>query len=179
MALAAPGIPRDRPSRRSAVISADFDLSGRTALITGAAGLRQQHAAALVEIGARMISMSLPLESSRGAVLRRGRLTVVRRQQLYNILLRELSHRTEFIVIGSQALYGAVEEDELNIATVINSNDVDFYPVLPVGAATWEELILELGQDSDFAVMRGMPRRRQGARRRLRRQAPADLDGVG
>jgi hypothetical protein len=78
----------------------------------------------------------------------------VRRQQLYNILLRaaEISHRTEFIVICSQALYGAVEEEELNIATVINSNDVDFYPVLLVGAATWEELMLELGQDSDFHV---------------------------
>jgi NAD(P)-dependent dehydrogenase (short-subunit alcohol dehydrogenase family) len=46
----------------------DFDLSGRTALITGAGGLLgRQHAAALAAVGARVLLTDVSVESAEGA----------------------------------------------------------------------------------------------------------------
>jgi hypothetical protein len=76
----------------------------------------------------------------------------VRSQQVYEILKRasEISGWSDFVVIGSQAIHGTIEDPEIEV--VLRSDDVDVYPRggWPESNAMYEELMLQLGQDSDF-----------------------------
>ncbi len=56
------------------------------------------------------------------------------------------------MVIGSQAIHGTVEDPEIEV--VLRSDDVDVYPRggWPESNAMYEELMLQLGQDSDFHI---------------------------
>ncbi len=73
-------------------------------------------------------------------------------EQVYSILRRaaDVTGWTEFVVIGSQAIHGTIENPD--IREVIRSNDVDIYPKGGYGAnnAMWETVLVELGQDSDY-----------------------------
>jgi hypothetical protein len=78
----------------------------------------------------------------------------VRSQQVYEILRRasEISGWSDFVIIGSQAIHGTIEDPE--IEAVLRSDDVDVYPGggWPESNAMYEELMLQLGQDSDFHI---------------------------
>ncbi len=56
------------------------------------------------------------------------------------------------MVIGSQAIHGTIEDPEIEV--VLRSDDVDVYPRggWPDSNAMYEELMLQLGQDSDFHI---------------------------
>jgi predicted nucleotidyltransferase len=79
----------------------------------------------------------------------------VRSAELFDILRRaaEVSGRTEFVVIGSQAVHGTVRDPDID--AVIRSPDVDLYPKADYTPIVYEELMLQLGQDSDFHVETG------------------------
>jgi len=76
----------------------------------------------------------------------------VTKRQLIQLVLRaaEISGRTEFVVIGSQAIHGTVADP--NIEIVALSNDVDLYPVdgYDERNLVYQGLMEGLGQDSDF-----------------------------
>jgi hypothetical protein len=78
----------------------------------------------------------------------------MQRHELVDILLKaaEISGHAEFVIIGSQAIYGT--SPDANIEIVVRSNDVDLYPARGYGATNliYEELMLHLGQDSDYHV---------------------------
>lgn len=74
-------------------------------------------------------------------------------KDVYDILLRtaEATGWTDIVVIGSQAIHGSVENPDID--AVLRSPDVDIYPRGGYSHnATWENLLLELGQDSAFHV---------------------------
>jgi hypothetical protein len=81
----------------------------------------------------------------------------MRKADLVAILLKaaEISGRTEFVVVGSQAIHGTRPDAEIDV--VIRSNDLDIYPVQGYGDhnLVYEELMLQLGQDSDFDLDTG------------------------
>lgn len=73
--------------------------------------------------------------------------------EVYDILLRtaEVTGWTDLVVIGSQAIHGTVEDPSID--AVLRSPDVDLYPRNGYGHnATWENLLLELGFDSEFHI---------------------------
>jgi hypothetical protein len=78
----------------------------------------------------------------------------VRSQQVYEILRRasEISGWSDFVIIGSQAIHGTIEDPEIEV--VLRSDDVDVYPRggWPESNAMYEELMMQLGQDSDFHI---------------------------
>jgi hypothetical protein len=76
----------------------------------------------------------------------------MRSAALFTILRKaaEISGRTQFVVIGSQAIHGTVPDPD--IEAVAASNDVDLYPVDGYTPMIYEELMLHLGQDSDFHI---------------------------
>jgi hypothetical protein len=78
----------------------------------------------------------------------------VRKRELIDILLKaaEISGRSEFVIIGSQAIHGTLPD--ANVEVTLRSNDVDTYPSDGYGMTNliYEELMLHLGQDSDYHV---------------------------
>lgn len=78
----------------------------------------------------------------------------MKKHELVDILLKaaEVSGHAEFVIIGSQAIYGTLSD--VGIEVVVRSNDVDLYPAQGYGATNlvYEELMLHLGQDSDYHV---------------------------
>lgn len=76
----------------------------------------------------------------------------MRKDDVVAILLKaaEVSGRTEFVVIGSQAIHGTLPDPPMDV--VASSNDVDLYPTQGYGESNsiYEELMLRLGQDSDY-----------------------------
>jgi hypothetical protein len=79
----------------------------------------------------------------------------VRSAELFDILRRaaEVSSRSEFVVIGSQAVHGTIRDPDID--AVIRSPDVDLYPKADYTPVVYEELMLQLGQDSDFHIETG------------------------
>lgn len=79
----------------------------------------------------------------------------VRSAELFDILVRaaKVSGRTEFVVIGSQAIHGTLADPDID--AVLRSPDVDLYPTSGYTPVVYEELMRELGQDSDFHVESG------------------------
>jgi hypothetical protein len=74
-------------------------------------------------------------------------------EEVRDILQRvaELTGWTEIVIIGSQAIHGTIEDPQID--AVVMSPDVDLYPKHGYGHnAIWENLLSELGQDSDFHV---------------------------
>ena len=67
----------------------------------------------------------------------------------------EVSGRTEFVIIGSQAIHGTRPDPEIDV--VLRSNDLDLFPLQGYGSrnVVYEELMLHLGQDSDFDLATG------------------------
>ncbi len=78
----------------------------------------------------------------------------MRKRAVLDVLLKavEVSGRTEFVVIGSQAIHGTIPDPDIEV--VIRSNDVDTYPAQGYGSNNfiYEELMLHLGQDSDYHI---------------------------
>jgi hypothetical protein len=79
------------------------------------------------------------------------------KRDVITILLKaaQVSGCTEFVVIGSQAIHGTRSDPEMDV--VIRSNDLDIYPTEGYGDrnVAYEELMLQLGQDSDFDLETG------------------------
>lgn len=76
------------------------------------------------------------------------------RAQLFELIKKaaEVSGRTEFVVIGSQAAYGSSGEE---LGTIVRSPDADIYPSAGYTPFVYETLMLELGQDSDYHLDSG------------------------
>src|SRR6185312_348954 len=74
---------------------------------------------------------------------------------LINTLLKAaaLSYHTDFVVIGSSAIHGTIENPSID--AVLRTPDVDFYPTATFTPILWEELMRELGQDSDYHMQSG------------------------
>ena len=79
----------------------------------------------------------------------------MRYEEVVRILLRaaEVSGRREFVVIGSQAIHGSSADPALDV--VLRSDDIDIYPADGYTPVVYEELMLQLGQDSDYHVQTG------------------------
>jgi hypothetical protein len=78
----------------------------------------------------------------------------MRKRDVFDIILKaaEVSGYTEFVIIGSQAVHGTLPDPDIDV--VIGSNDVDTYPSHGYGETSlvYEELMLRLGQDSDYHI---------------------------
>jgi hypothetical protein len=79
----------------------------------------------------------------------------MRSSDLVNILLKaaEVSYRTDFVVIGSSAIHGTIENPSID--AVMRTPDADFYPVVALPPQLWESLMIELGQESDYHAETG------------------------
>jgi hypothetical protein len=81
----------------------------------------------------------------------------MRKADMLAILIKaaEVSSCTEFVVIGSQAIHGTWPDPEMDV--VLRSNDLDLFPLHGYGDSNvvYEELMLHLGQDSDFDLETG------------------------
>ena len=64
-----------------------------------------------------------------------------------------LSYHTDFVVIGSSATHGTVEDPPVDAA--LRTPDVDFYSKASLSPVLWEEPMRELGQDSDYHIESG------------------------
>ena len=62
----------------------------------------------------------------------------------------EATWRTEFVVIGSQAIHGTLADPAMDV--IVRSNDLDIYPADGYDDANvvYQRLMEELGQDSAF-----------------------------
>jgi hypothetical protein len=78
----------------------------------------------------------------------------MRKDDVVALLLKaaEVSARTEFVIIGSQAIHGTIPDPDLDVVT--RSTDVDLYPVGGYGERfmVFQDLMLHLGQDSDYHI---------------------------
>lgn len=101
-----------------AKVSEKFDLSGKTALITGAAGLLgREHAAALLECGATVVLTDLRLEH-----LESARAELEREADPVRIVIRPLDvTKAEDI----DRLAGALEEEGRTVDILVNNAAID------------------------------------------------------
>ncbi len=76
----------------------------------------------------------------------------MRKADVDKMLLKcaEVSGRTEFVIIGSQAIHGTLADPEINAVAL--SPDVDLYPKAGYDRrnADYEALMREVGQDSTY-----------------------------
>jgi hypothetical protein len=74
----------------------------------------------------------------------------MRSDQVFALLRRaaQVTGRTEFVIIGSQAIHG--EYPDPRIQAVELSQDMDVYSTSKLSPPLYEELLIQLGQDSDY-----------------------------
>jgi len=76
----------------------------------------------------------------------------MRKSEVENLLMKcaEVSWKTEFVIIGSQAIHGTLADP--NIDAVVRSPDLDFYPKAGYSSQNndYEAMMHEVGQDSVY-----------------------------
>ena len=84
----------------------------------------------------------------------------MRKSEVEKLLFKcaEISGKTDFVIIGSQAIHGTLGDP--NIDAVVRSPDLDFYPKAGYDKRNidYEAMMREVGQDSTYPGL-DLPRR--------------------